>query len=176
MSASAFVAKVPAVESVVGDLRDQFDSAAKLGVPAHITILFPFMPPEEITPGVLQQAQEALSVVPSFVFSLGEIGRFPTTTYLLPAPASPFVALTTALVRRFPAFRPYGGEHREIVPHLTVAHGDPSHAKVAAAELEWRLGASPLVQTECTSVALLENSSGRWDEMHVFPLPSAGVL
>lgn len=112
MSTSAFVVKVPAAESAVGDLRDQFDASAKVGVPAHITILFPFMPPEEITAGVLQQAQEALSVVPSFVFSLGEIGRFPTTTYLLPAPADPFVALTAALVRRFPAFRPYGGEHR----------------------------------------------------------------
>ena len=176
MSALAFVVRVPAAESVVGDLRDQFDAAAKLGVPAHITILFPFMPPEEITPGVLQRAQEALSVVPSFIFSLSGIGRFPATTYLLPNPAEPFVALTTALVTRFPAFRPYGGEHRELVAHLTVAHGDPSHAKVAAEKLEQRLGALPLIQTECTSVALLENSSGRWEEMHVFALPSVGVL
>ena len=126
MSVSAFVVRVPAAESVVGDLRDQFDAAAKLGVPAHITILYPFMRPEEITPGVLRQAQEALSVVPSFIFSLNGIGRFPATTYLLPAPVDPFIALTTALVRGFPAFRPYGGEHREVVPHLTVAHGDPS--------------------------------------------------
>ncbi|MHB9837203.1 2'-5' RNA ligase family protein [Paraburkholderia terrae] len=176
MSASAFVVKVPAAESLVGDLRSRFDATAKVGVPAHITILFPFMAPDDITPVVVRQAQEALSVVPSFDFSFSGIGRFPTTTYLLASPADPFVALTTTLVKRFPAFRPYGGEHREIVPHLTVAQGDASDARVAAAEMEHRFRASPPVRTNCTTVALLEDSSGRWEDMHIFTLPRAGAL
>ena len=59
---------------------------------------------------------------------------------------------------------------------ITVAYGDPSHAEAAAEKLEQRLRALPRIQTECTSVALLENSSGRWEEMHVFTLPSVGVV
>jgi 2'-5' RNA ligase len=172
MPVSAFVVKVPEAESAVGELRNRFDATAMLGVPPHITILFPFMHPEEITSDVLLQAQIALSPVPSFGFSLAGVGRFPTTTYLSPVPPEPFVALTTALIECFPAFRPYGGAHEGVVPHLTVAHGDAANAHAAAVELEQRLGALKPIRTECNSVTLLENSSGRWKEMHVFDLPN----
>lgn len=105
MPTSAFVVTVPAAESLVGTLRDRFDASAKLGVPAHITVLFPFMPPEDITPDILDQAQAALSAVPSFGFSLANMGRFPTTAYLSPTPAEPFIALTVALTKCFPTVR-----------------------------------------------------------------------
>lgn len=173
MAVSAFVVEVPAAESLVGKLRGRFDATSQLGVPAHITILFPFMPPDEITSGVLREAQAALNTVPSFEFSLPKIGRFPATTYLSPAPSEPFVALITALTERFPMFRPYGGAHDGTVPHLTVAHGDVSNAVAAAAELEQRLCTLGPIRTRCNSVTLLENSSGRWQEMHVFNLPDA---
>jgi 2'-5' RNA ligase len=173
MSVSAFVVEVPAAESLVGELRSRFDATSKLGVPAHITILFPFMAAEEITSDVLREAQTALNAVTSFAFSLPTIGRFPTTAYLSPAPSEPFVALTTALTERFPMFRPYGGAHEDTVPHLTVAQGDASNAASAAAELEHRLRALGPIRTRCKSVTLLENSSGHWREMHVFNLPNA---
>jgi len=77
MSVSAFVVKVPAAERLVGELRMRFDASCKLGAPAHITVLFPFMSAAEITPFVVRRAQVALGDVPSFSFSLGEaIGRF----------------------------------------------------------------------------------------------------
>ncbi|MDW9245680.1 2'-5' RNA ligase superfamily protein [Burkholderia cepacia] len=69
-------------------------------------MLFPFMPPDEITPDVLHQAQSALSVVQPFEFSLRKVERFAVATYLAPDPPEPFVALTTALVERFPCFAP----------------------------------------------------------------------
>ena len=173
MAVSAFVVEVPAAESLVGELRSRFDATSKLGVPAHITVLFPFMAPDEITSDVLCEAQTALNAVQSFGFSLPKIGRFAATAYLSPAPSEPFVALTTALTQRFPMFRPYGDAHERTVPHLTVAYGDASNAVAAAAELEQRLCASGPIRTRCKSVTLLENSSGRWREMHVFSLPNA---
>lgn len=170
MSVSAFVVEVPAAEPAVSELRSRFDATAKLGVPAHITVLFPFMAPDEITADVLRQAQTALSVVQPFRFSLTKIGRFAATTYLAPVPPEPFITLTTALVERFPMFRPYGGAHDDVVPHLTVAHGDDAIAHSAAVELERRLCALEPIRTECNSVTLLENASGRWKRMHVFNL------
>lgn len=170
MSVSAFVVEVPAAEPAVSELRSRFDATARLGIPAHITVLFPFMSPDEITADVLREAQSALSVVQSFQFTLTTIGRFSTTTYLSPVPPEPFVALTTALVERFPRFLPYGGAHAGVVPHLTVAHGDDAQAKRAAVELERRLCALEPIRTECTAVTLLENASGRWKPMHTFGL------
>ncbi|WP_175856876.1 2'-5' RNA ligase family protein [Burkholderia anthina] len=170
MAHTAFVVTVPAAESLVGALRERFDRSAQLGVPAHITILFPFMPPDEITPSILADAQAALGAVAPFPYTLARVGRFPETAYLSPEPAAPFVALTAALVARFPSFTPYGGEHRGVIPHLTVAHGDASHAQLAAAELEQRLHASPPIRATCNAVVLLEDSSGRWKPMHTFRL------
>jgi hypothetical protein len=60
-----------------------------------------------------------------------------------------------------------------VIPHLTVAHGDPSEADAAAAELQKRLDAFGGIKADCASVVLIENSTGRWEELHVFHLPPA---
>lgn len=176
MAISAFVVKVPSAEPLVGDLRERFDATTKLGVPAHITVLVPFMDPQHITPAVLERAQHALNEVAAFSFSLGMVARFPTTAYLAPEPPEPFTAMTRALVEVFPDFQPYGGEHQGLIPHLTVAHGEPFEADAAAAELQGRLDAGGIVEACCTSVVLIENSTGRWEELHVFQLPPAASV
>ncbi|BEP60062.1 2'-5' RNA ligase family protein [Variovorax sp. V213] len=173
MPISAFAVQVPSAESLVGDLRQRFDATTTLGVPAHITLLVPFMDPLHVTPAVLEQAQRALSRVTAFSFALTKVARFPATTYLAPEPFAPFVAMTMALVEAFPDFPPYGGEHQGVVPHLTVAHGNAREADEAAAELQLRLGTSGAIKAECNSVVLLENSTGRWKEFHLFHLPLA---
>ena len=38
---SAIIVPAPEVEPVVGPLRLQFDMGARLGIPAHITLLYP---------------------------------------------------------------------------------------------------------------------------------------
>ena len=172
MPESAFIVSVPEAEGLVSSLRERFDASARIGVPAHITVLVPFMSPELITPAVLHQAQAALSRVSSFAFSLARVGRFPSTAYLAPEPAEPFVALTQALVEEFPEFPPFRGEHSSIVPHLTVATGNVAEAEVAAVEVAALVRSHGTVKSSCHSVALLENSSGFWKQMHVFTLPT----
>jgi 2'-5' RNA ligase len=171
MAVTAFVVKVPAAEPLAGDLRRRYDATVALGVPAHITVLVPFMDPALVTADVIERAARVLQRTPSFLFSLGSIGRFPETAYLAPQPAAPFVAMTLALVEAFPGFPPYGGEHEGVIPHLSVAHGNARHAEEAAAELAARLHATGPVHAVCTEVTLIENASGRWQDMHVFELP-----
>jgi len=170
MAISAFAVKVPSAEPLVADLRQRFDATTKLGVPAHITVLVPFMDAQHITPAVLDRARHALNRVAAFSFSLDRVARFPETAYLAPEPPEPFIAMTKALVDAFPDFQPYGGEHEGVIPHLTVAHGNPLEADAAVAELQGRLEASGKIQADCASVMLIENSTGRWEEMHVFHL------
>ncbi len=170
MAISAFVVRVPEAEVCVGSLRERFDATTSLGVPAHITVLVPFMSPERITDSVLCEAQAAIGQSCSFAFTLAKVARFPNTAYLAPESPEPFVALTEALVRRFPGFPPFAGEFPTIVPHLTVAHGSAPEAEIAAKELGLTMQRHGPIRSICNEVVLLENSSGRWNEMHTFAL------
>jgi hypothetical protein len=154
VAATAFVVIVPEAQPRVDGLRH------------------PFMLPQHITREVLARAEAALGGTPAFGFSLCKVARFPATAYLAPEPAEAFVALTEALVRAFPGFPPYGGEHATIVPHLTVAHGAADAAQHAAAELQRDMRRLGPIQARCRQLSLLENANGRWREMHRLPLPA----
>ena len=171
MADSAFIVHVPDAEPRVGSLRERFDATVKLGVPAHITVLTPFMPPGRITAAVLEQAGRALGQVAAFPFTLRKVRRFPAVAYLAPEPAAPFVALTQNLVRSFPDYPPFRGEFESIIPHLTVAHGTAPDVEAAATELEGVMQKHGPVESTCSAVTLIANSSGRWKTMHVFDLP-----
>ena len=173
MAISAFIAKVPQAEQCVRDLRLLYDDSARLGVPAHITLLFPFMEAALISEAVLKRAAHAIRTVPSFGFRLSAVGRFPNVAYLAPEPASSFIALTRALVSAFPEYPSYRGQHSGIVPHLSVATAHEEGADHAARELSAWLKENGPIQSTCTSVALLENSTGFWREMHGFELSCA---
>jgi 2'-5' RNA ligase len=175
MAESAFIIRVPEAEHCVGSLRERFDASARLGVPAHITVLFPFMPPERITDAVLRRAQAVFDGMPSFPFTLSRIARFPAVTYLAPEPAEPFIALTQKLAQRFPEYPPFRGEHEAIIPHLTAAHGSPTETDLAERELAAAMQAHGPIHGNCRAITLLENSSGRWREMHAFVLPDVAL-
>jgi 2'-5' RNA ligase len=128
------------------------------------------MPPENITASVVQRIESVLREVQGFEFSLAKVARFPATAYLEPEPASPFIALTESLTREFPQFPPFGGEFPNIVPHLTVAHGSVTEAGATESELVSSLALHGPITSICSSLVLMENSSGTWRQMHVFPL------
>lgn len=172
MAESAFAVNVPEAEPYVGSLRERLDPSAKLGVPAHVTLLYPFLPPERIDAAVLGSAALALASASPFKFRLARIGRFPGVAYLAPEPAAPFIALTTSLVRRFPTHLPYEGRHEAIVPHLTVAQGSDAASEEAGAMLAHALPREGIEAT-CREVVLIENSSGVWRPMHSFLLSLA---
>jgi 2'-5' RNA ligase len=173
--ATACVVAVPEAELLVGTLRFRFDASSALGVPAHITVLHPLMPADQLTPEVLQRAADALVGLAPFDYRLARIGRFDGVLYLAPEPAAPFVALTEALVRAFPAFPPFAGVHDRIVPHLTVAQGDARTLQEADAELRAGLRAHGPVAAHCRELCLLQNTSGRWQPWHRLPLRGPGA-
>lgn len=91
------------------------------GVPAHVTILYPFIAPADLDPAVRHVLAGVAAEIEPFDVRFGGIGRFPGSVYAAPEPSVPFVSLTEAVAARFPDFPPYGGAFAEIVPHLTVA-------------------------------------------------------
>jgi 2'-5' RNA ligase len=168
---SAFAVVVPEAEACEHGLRQRFDPSAGQGMPAHLTILFPFMEPASIDDAVLRRAGAALQDQRAFRFALRRVGRFPATAWLAPEPAAPFIALTRVVWAAFPAFPPFAGAHPDIVPHLTVANGDAKEAEAAAAAAAAWLQRHGAIEACCREVRLMENSSGRWRTLHRFGLP-----
>ena len=83
-------------------------------LPPHVTVLYP-------APDDVEAVAQVLAPFESFEVSFTRLDRFPGVLWLAPEPAEPFVALTEAMVARFPDFPSYGGTYSSIVPHLTVA-------------------------------------------------------
>jgi hypothetical protein len=119
---------------------------------------------------VLARLSQAIAAVPAFDFRLAQVACFEATAHLVPEPAEPFVRLTKPIVTAFPGCPPFGGAHAQVVAHLTVAHGDATAARATAAELGQRLQAHGPIVVRCDRFDLVENSIGRWCEMHALAM------
>ena len=168
---SALVIPVPEAEPVVGDLRARFDPAAPAGVPAHITVLYPFLTPEVLSRPVLDELRSIFSGVKPFAFKLTKIDRFPDVVYLVPEPGEPFIRLTAAVATRWPETPPYGGEYPQVIPHLTVAHTDnePTISQIIG-KIEPAL---PIV-CSASEVGLLTSCEEQWTIAERFPFQGGG--
>lgn len=47
-SESAAIVPVPEAESAVGEFRAELDPSARCGVPAHVTVIYPLLPPDRL--------------------------------------------------------------------------------------------------------------------------------
>jgi len=166
---TALICRVPEAERYIARYRDRYDPSARRNVPAHVTILYPFMPPEEIDVDVLDRLRDIACAVPCFDYRLARLKRFPVAMYLDPEPGDSYAALTDAVFRAFPDYPPFAGKFDEVVPHVTVAHGDEPLLCEIEVELRIALPAAG-IPARCHELVLIENSSGRWEPMHVFPL------
>jgi 2'-5' RNA ligase len=167
---SAVVVPIPAVEPVVAAHRARYDRAATWGVPAHVTVIFPFAPPSHIDAQVLEVLAGAVAAVPEFSITFEKTAWFGSEVlWLAPEPADPFVALTAAVTAAFPTYPPYRGAHDEVIPHLTVGH-EVSEARLREAEADV-LPRLP-ISANVSDVALWcgSDSPGTWREMERFPL------
>jgi 2'-5' RNA ligase len=126
-------------------------------LPAHVTVLHP-------SPGDVEAIAEALAPTAAFDVTFARLDRFPGVLWLAPEPAEPFVAMTEAMVARFPDYPPYGGTYSTIVPHLTVA----------AAQLDETAAlVEPLlpIASRAESVVLYTSTDGaHWHEHATFDL------
>ena len=88
-------------------------------MPAHVTILFPFLDAAELDEAAIA---ELIAHFPAFDFELDRVERFSDgTTWLCPRPSAPFVDLTAAVWQRWPERPPYEGAFDEVIPHLTIS-------------------------------------------------------
>jgi 2'-5' RNA ligase len=158
---TALIVVVPEAEPAVGELRLQHDPSAAKGVPAHVTILFPFAPPEAVDEDALRAL---FASFPAFDFVLDRVEHWDEgITWLHPEPSRPFEDLTAAVFERFPRYPPYEGEHDVVIPHLTVS-----------ADGLVDVSAQLPIASRAHEVTLIEEAEadGRWAVRLAFPLAS----
>ncbi|MFE7795016.1 2'-5' RNA ligase family protein [Streptomyces sp. NPDC057460] len=169
---TALIVRVSEAEPVVGGLRERFDGSVGAGVPAHVSLLYPFLHQDRIDEQVLGVLSELFGSCSAFDLRFQECGRFPGVLFLAPEPDGPLRALTSAVVDRWPEAPPYGGRFSEVVPHLTVANGqEPSVLDAIEADLASRLP----VTTRVSSVQLLVFDGVVWRERADFTLRAPQV-
>jgi hypothetical protein len=169
---SAVLVPVPEAERVVSPYRARLDGAAALGVPAHVTVLYPFVPPSAITPSVVDALAGAVASVSAFGCEFGATAWFgEDVLWLAPRPSAPFLALTRAVCAAFPGYRPYGGAYADPVPHLTVGErpaGGVADLRAAEAAVRPYLP----IRAQISRVWLMtgRSSPGGWRTVAEFPL------
>lgn len=104
-------------------LRNEHDAMAARGVPPHVTVLFPFVQADALTPDVHTALAQIAASTPRFAARFGRVEHVDTLIWLVPIEQEPFLKLTAAVAARWPNHPPYGGVHRELTAHLTVLDG-----------------------------------------------------
>lgn len=169
---TAVIVPVPEADAVVGPYRRVLDHSAAWGVPAHVTVVYHFLPPDRLTAAVVGGFREVLTQADSFTCRFVRVAWFGhDVVWLAPEPAGPFRALTELVWRRFPECPPYGGAHTEVIPHLTVGStrvGDRAALRQAADEVRTQLP----ITAEVDRVRLIAGSAeaGSWRTVAEFPL------
>ncbi len=150
MPRTALIVVVPEAQDVVAD------GFAEPGVPAHVTILYPFAGGADVDETAIAEVARAS---PSFDFELDRFEQFDEgLAWLRAEPAESFVALTNAIWNRFPAYPPYEGRPDVPIPHLRA-----SRAPIA---LEIALP----IRGTARELTLIQETDGRWSVRRVFPL------
>jgi hypothetical protein len=168
---TALIVLVPEAEALVSPFRARLDRSAIRGMPAHITVLYPFVPPDQVSVDLVATLRSLFSRSQSFRFALGGVCGFPGVVYLLPDPLGPFDTLVAEVVRRFPDFAPYGGLIANPVPHLTFAQKPPAESLPnVASEFTESCGARLPLECLASSVALAVKRRGRWSIAERFSL------
>jgi 2'-5' RNA ligase len=166
---SALIVEVPEVESVVGRWRQRLDVNAAAGIPAHVTVLYPFLAAGAVDGSIRERLAALFGRAPAFEVSLDRVGWFgEETMWLGPHDPAPFSALTERVLAEFPDYPPFGGRFDEVIPHLTVGHQQPV-ADLRAAEEAVR--AHLPVEGVARAVSLwTEGDGGRWQRSARFSL------
>lgn len=162
---------VPEAEALVASYREKYDPAAAKGVPAHITINYPFRDYHPGQHAVLDALRDLFGRYSSFQFSLATIQGFPYVLYLAPEPEQPFIDLARAVVAAYPDSPPYDGKFETIIPHLTFAESDDIE-QLQFIKQEFSQDASQMLPIKCQadSIWLMDNYDGVWKKRAEFPL------
>ncbi|RKT89049.1 2'-5' RNA ligase superfamily protein [Saccharopolyspora antimicrobica] len=115
------VVPLPEADPLLAAVAARFPDAVR-PLPAHVTLLYPFLPADALDDRVLAALDEVFADRPPLRVEFAECRRATGFTALLPDPAQGLSGLVGDLRRRWPDLLPYDGRFgTDVDPHLTVA-------------------------------------------------------
>ena len=158
---------VPAlgVSPLIEELRLQHDPSARAGVPAHITVMYPFVEPEHLTDETLTELDRLLNSSAAFEYALTDVREFELgVLYLAPDPALQFTELTAMVSDRFDLL-PFGGAFPTVIPHLTVMQSTGLAERRRIGSLLRRVLPQPARASEAW--LMVGSNDSKWTTVHV---------
>jgi 2'-5' RNA ligase len=150
-------------------LRRRSVGDAIVGVPAHLTLLYPFVEPARLGPAVRRVLGAIAATTQPIDYRLVGAATWPDTVYVAVDPAAPFVALQGRLGEAFPDFPIYGTDSTFVfVPHVTVAEGAAVHDPATLADPGWR--ALPLSGRAAAIEVIARPTDAPWRTIWRLPL------
>jgi 2'-5' RNA ligase len=165
---SGLIVPLPDLEPVIGQWRARYDNWFA-GTPAHVTVLFPWIPPAELTESDLDAVGQLAKDWQPFEVCFAQFRTFEDdgVLYLAPEPADPFSALTDDVCTVWPEYPPYEGAIEEVIPHLTVASTADAQQ---AADIRAAVDPSLPVRSTAAELTVIEVIDGRCRVRRSFPL------
>ncbi len=149
-------------------LRRASVSDAAAGVPAHLTMLYPFAAPARLGADVRAAVAAVAGRHGPFDYRLAGRAVWPDTVYVRVEAEAPFVQLQADLARAFPAFPIYGTDATfEFVPHVTIAEGK---GIAGATEGHPAWASLPRAGRAEALEVIARGSDGRWRRIWRVPL------
>ena len=143
--------------------------SAALGIPAHITLIYPFLPAQPLDAAVRRSLVACFARHGAFSFRAAGVHAWPGVLYLRVDPTEPFEALVATLVSAFPGHPPNSGEF-PYVPHVTIAEA-PARSMTSLAPPRAD------VHGRADRILLIaEGADGRWRTRWQFPLRAVGGI
>ena len=122
---SAIVVELPELDVVLDEHRLALDPSRRWGMHAHLTVLYPFVQPENLDDAILNSLVAAATSVSPFDARFDDFGWFgDQVVWLAPSNPEPFERLIRQVMDVFPDCPPYGGAFDAVVPHVTIGEGD----------------------------------------------------
>lgn len=155
---TGLVLPVPAADPLLGSVAANHPGAVRGGVPAHVSLLYPFVPDGSCDEQVGAALREVFADTAPFEIAFDACARHEDFVYLRPEPAGPLDALIGEVRRRWPELVPYEGRYDVLEPHVTVAMRTP----VETAEVIRELAAGWLPVRDRLAEAWLVAFDGGW--------------
>ena len=138
---TALVIPVPEADPALAAVGARYPRLARPGLPAHLTVLYPWLPSAEVGEGARRSCASLAGSVEPAEAVFREVGVHPGMVFLRPAdpgpvdpaPAGPGSAdrLIAGARARWPELPPYGGKYPDSPPHVSLALGEMSPEEVA---------------------------------------------
>jgi 2'-5' RNA ligase len=136
------------------------------GVPAHVTLLHPFV--GDLDPSIRREVATVAARHAPFNYTMTGPARWPDTIYVAVEPIEPFVRLQADLAAAFPAYPIYGeGSGFEFTPHITIADGRAVEREDSMTRDAW--AALPM-SARAAWLEVIASDGAQWDLVWRMPL------